>query len=176
MRALPPSDLLPQQIERAWYVLTVLLRLGRPARPMELGPDPHLIESLCQIYGSPLFLTADGFITVSGSALSCFLRYWSNSTVSSALSTDARVCENGRSQVGVLYSRKRKTRDYECMMPVSKKRRLLIGCERGKIYFLWAIFSFRMLFLLLRNFKCSYKIKVFSIICAAHNRSGIGER
>lgn len=166
MRALPPSDCLHHQIERAWYVLTVLLRLGRPARPLELDPDLELVESLCQIQGSPLFLTDEGFITVSGSALSCFYRFWSNLSVSSAVSAGARVCEIGsrRSQVAALYARKRKSRGYECVMPVCTKRRLLIGCERGKIIFLLTILSFRRDLSFVRNYKCFSEITVFSLI------------
>jgi hypothetical protein len=119
----------------------VLLRLGRPARPLELDSDPDLVESLCQIPGSPLFITDDGFITVSGSALSYFYRFWSNFSVSSAGRAGARVCVIGSQeyQIIALYRREKKSRGYECMTPVSKKRKLLIGYERGKVPFLFII-------------------------------------
>jgi cell division control protein 7 len=137
MQALPSSDRFHHQIERAWYVLTVLIRLGRPARPLELDPDPDLLEFLCQIPGSPLLFTDDGYITVSGSAFSCFYRFWSNLSVSSAGRAGARAClirSQGR-HVVALYTRKREVRGYDCMTPVSKKRRLVIGYERGKVPF-----------------------------------------
>jgi hypothetical protein len=38
-----------------------------------------------------------------------------------------------------LYRREKKSRGYECMTPVSKKRKLLIGYERGKVPFLFRI-------------------------------------
>ncbi|KAJ4784029.1 Protein kinase superfamily protein [Rhynchospora pubera] len=124
MRALPPTDGSHLQIERAWYVSTVLLRLGRPVRPLELDLNPDLAESLCQVDGSPLSLTDDGLVTLSGSAFSHLLRFWSYLVVSSATSGSQW------GQEGVVCVRKRKERGYECVMPLSKKRRLLIGCER----------------------------------------------
>ncbi|KAJ3690474.1 hypothetical protein LUZ61_019638 [Rhynchospora tenuis] len=130
MQALPPSDGSHLQMERAWYALTVLLRLGRPVRPPELDRNPDLVESLCQIDGSPLCITENGLVSFSGSAFGCFLRFWSNSVNSSVMSAGVRVCGTQSGQDGVVCVRKRKERDYECVVPLSKKRRLLIGSER----------------------------------------------
>ncbi|MQL68513.1 hypothetical protein Taro_000840 [Colocasia esculenta] len=67
--AVPRTDV---EIETAWYVLTLLLRMGRPAGPAEVAARLRLapasaefLGSLCRVPNSPLRLTDGGLLTVS---------------------------------------------------------------------------------------------------------------
>lgn len=60
------------EIEAAWYVLTILLRMGRPARMDEIVPkcwlfpaSDEFLRFLCRMPNSPLFLSDDGLVTIS---------------------------------------------------------------------------------------------------------------
>ncbi|KAK1262082.1 hypothetical protein QJS04_geneDACA008663 [Acorus gramineus] len=68
--------------EKSWHLLAVLLSLGRPARPAELvsrcalfHATPDLVERLCGIPGSPIFLTADLFVTASEAGTVAVVRF-----------------------------------------------------------------------------------------------------
>jgi cell division control protein 7 len=71
--------------ELAWHLLTVLLRIGRPAAATELAVaataasaasyvTPQLVERLCLAPRSPL-RSSDGVVTVSETASVAFLRF-----------------------------------------------------------------------------------------------------
>ncbi|XP_051231118.1 uncharacterized protein [Lolium perenne] len=69
--------------ELAWHLLTVLLRIGRPAAATELAATvastasyvtPQLVERLCLAPRSPL-RSSDGVVTVSETAAVAFLRF-----------------------------------------------------------------------------------------------------
>ncbi|KAM0868075.1 hypothetical protein ACQ4PT_041583 [Festuca glaucescens] len=69
--------------ELAWHLLTVLLRIGRPAATAELAAivasaanyvTPQLVERLCVAPRSPL-RSSDGVVTVSETAVMAFLRF-----------------------------------------------------------------------------------------------------
>uniref|UniRef100_A0A1D1XTZ3 non-specific serine/threonine protein kinase n=1 Tax=Anthurium amnicola TaxID=1678845 RepID=A0A1D1XTZ3_9ARAE len=69
------------EIEKAWYVVSLLLRVGRPARPAEIVARFRLVpasadflEFLCRIPNSPLYLTEGGFVTVSQVAAAAAFR------------------------------------------------------------------------------------------------------
>jgi cell division control protein 7 len=69
--------------ELAWHLLTVLLRIGRPAAATELAATvastasyvtPQLVERLCLAPRSPI-RSSDGVVTVSETAAVAFLRF-----------------------------------------------------------------------------------------------------
>ncbi|XP_020519796.1 uncharacterized protein LOC18429215 [Amborella trichopoda] len=65
------------EIEKSWYLVTLLLRLRRPCLPGHLSSlcsifpvSPHQIELLCSIPSLPLQMTPDHFVTLSHSTFS----------------------------------------------------------------------------------------------------------
>lgn len=62
--------------EMAWHLAALLLSVGQPARPADLASrctlftaSPELVEFLCSIPKSPIFLTTDLYVTLSAVAL-----------------------------------------------------------------------------------------------------------
>ncbi|XP_020094583.1 probable serine/threonine-protein kinase cdc7 isoform X2 [Ananas comosus] len=139
----PPPDLLllppiPAPIERAWHLLTVLVRLRRPAPPAELAArcallpstSPELVEWLCRIPGSPLSLTEDHFVTVSETGFAVFGKFLSSMAALFVPRVAVRVSEQKRrlGDVSLTYVRKRKTRPVEddvTLVPRAKRRLLM---------------------------------------------------
>ncbi|OAY78299.1 Cell division cycle 7-related protein kinase [Ananas comosus] len=139
----PPPDLLllppiPAPIERAWHLLTVLVRLRRPAPPAELAArcallpstSPELVEWLCRIPGSPLSLTEDRFVTVSETGFAVFGKFLSSMAALFVPRVAVRVSEQKRrlGDVSLTYVRKRKTRPVEddvTLVPRAKRRFLM---------------------------------------------------
>uniref|UniRef100_A0ACD5U4U6 Uncharacterized protein n=1 Tax=Avena sativa TaxID=4498 RepID=A0ACD5U4U6_AVESA len=117
--------------ELAWHLLTVLLRIGRPAAAGELAATvapaasymtQQLVERLCRAPGSPL-RSSGGVVTVSETAAVAFLRFL-GCDVPAPLRVGLRAPEARRwcPEVQIRYARKRKASDaaHFCV-----KRRLL---------------------------------------------------
>ncbi|XP_068635194.1 uncharacterized protein [Aristolochia californica] len=121
--------------EKAWHLFSDLLRLGRPAQPAELAArctlfsaSPDLIEFLCWIPDSPLFLTANHFVTISRSVFSAFSEFFSNAAASFVPRNCVRVCGSTRlwSEHITTYSRKRKRSGTDLNALPNVKRRLFV--------------------------------------------------
>lgn len=70
--ALQLSTIPTTNLQKAWYISSLLRSLGRPARSVELASKctqfyatPNFVEFLCGIPNSPIFLTPDCFVTTS---------------------------------------------------------------------------------------------------------------
>jgi hypothetical protein len=69
------ADLL--EMEMAWYLLTVVVRLGRPAAASDLAAttiSPRMVERMNRVPESPLCLSDGGAVTASQTAIVAFLR------------------------------------------------------------------------------------------------------
>ncbi|KAJ0961851.1 hypothetical protein J5N97_029679 [Dioscorea zingiberensis] len=131
---------LSSQIEWAWHLLTVLVRLGRPALPAELAARcpisvaalPEVVEQLCRIPRSPLHLADSGFVTVSETAINAFGDFVSNVIAPFVLKTVTEESSPGRawSDPPLFYVRKRRAVDMGGDLPPSK-RTLSFPLARG---------------------------------------------
>ncbi|KAG6490203.1 hypothetical protein ZIOFF_051488 [Zingiber officinale] len=123
-------------VERAWHLLTVLLRLGRPAPAAELASrcvlevGADFVEILCGIPGSPLMLTDDGFVIPSDVTMAAFLQFLSTGIAPLVprfpFTVTAQVRASG--EVFMMYTRKRKLQlleDDRVETPKAKRRLLL---------------------------------------------------
>ncbi|KAM0904615.1 hypothetical protein ACQ4PT_017882 [Festuca glaucescens] len=124
--------------ELAWHLLTVLLRIGRPAAAAELAATvasaasyvtPQLVERLCLAPKSPL-RSSDGVVTVSETAAVAFLRFMgcdvpARPMAGSGASEGRRWCP----VVQIRYERKRKASD---AAHVGVKRRLLMETDADR--------------------------------------------
>ncbi|KAL6008343.1 hypothetical protein ACLOJK_033852 [Asimina triloba] len=132
----------PIETAKAWHLLSVLLRLGRPARPAELAARCELfpasadfVEFLCALPDSPLFLTRDLFVTASLEVLSAFGDFAAK--VFASFVPRVRVLEqrmriwDGTVQT---YFRKRKGAMIDSVLLPAAKRRLLLSFANGRIY------------------------------------------
>lgn len=70
--ALQLSTVPTTNLQKAWYISSLLRSLGRPAKSIELSSlctqfyaTPNFVEYLCGIPNSPIFLTPDCFVTTS---------------------------------------------------------------------------------------------------------------
>ncbi|XXG41925.1 hypothetical protein AAC387_Pa01g2291 [Persea americana] len=127
------------EIEKAWHLFSLLLRLGRPARPAEIAArcslfsaTPDFVEFLCSIPDSPLFLTRDLFVTISLEVLfSAFGEFASNAIASFVPRIGARVSWPKRKWDGCVqtYFRKRKGVRFDSIVLPAAKRRLLSLAE-----------------------------------------------
>ncbi|XXG78028.1 hypothetical protein AAC387_Pa08g2055 [Persea americana] len=127
------------EIEKAWHLFSLLLRLGRPARPSEIAArcslfsaTPDFVEFLCSIPDSPLFLTRDLLVTISLEVLfSAFGEFASNAIASSFVPRiRARVSWPKRRWDGCVqtYFRKRKGVRFDSLvLPAAKRRPLLLA-------------------------------------------------
>ncbi|KAM0934236.1 putative protein kinase Group-Pl-2 family [Dioscorea sansibarensis] len=128
------SDL-DSQIEWAWHLLTVLVRLGRPVLPAELAVRcpisvaalPDVVEQLCRIPRSPLLLNDSGFVTVSEKAIRAFGEFASSVIAPFVPRSTAGVLGlmRVRSDPPLFYVRKRRAVDLGGDLPASKRRLLL---------------------------------------------------
>ncbi|XP_042505967.1 uncharacterized protein LOC122082454 isoform X2 [Macadamia integrifolia] len=127
--------------EKAWYLLAVLLRIGRPARPAELSArctlfhaSPDFVQFLCLIPHSPLFLTNALFVTISLAALSAFEELVSKALDGFVPRDTLRVFKSRRSlnSVVLTYSRKRKGPEAISAPLPGPKRRLLLPSENDE--------------------------------------------
>ncbi|XP_059657653.1 uncharacterized protein LOC132304119 [Cornus florida] len=122
------------ELSKAWHILSLLLRISRPARPVELASrcnlfsaSPDFVEYLCSIPISPLFLTSDLFVTPSLVAFAAFGNFLSNFNLIAAFLPPIGFGFRGRKrmweEVVLTYHRRRKRPklDFECL-PVAKKR------------------------------------------------------
>lgn len=127
------------EIEKAWHFVFLLLRLGRPARPVELAArcslfcaSPDLIEFLCSIPDSPLFLTRDLFVAISLEVLlSAFNEFARKATASFVPRIRGKVSWPKRPWDDSVqtYSRKRKGARFASLVLPPAKRMLLSLAE-----------------------------------------------
>jgi cell division control protein 7 len=64
------------EMEMAWYLLTVVVRFGRPATASDLAAaaiSPRMVERMCRVLESPLCLSDGGAVMVSQTAIVAFL-------------------------------------------------------------------------------------------------------
>ncbi|PUZ40077.1 hypothetical protein GQ55_9G395600 [Panicum hallii var. hallii] len=119
----------PVEMELAWHLLTVLVRLGRAASASDLAAaaasvslsvSPDIVERTCRIPESPLRISGGGVVTISETAVVTFLRFLGWEVP--AQRVRLRPPEERRWR-GEVYERKRKVSDASCLS--GKRRRLL---------------------------------------------------
>ncbi|KAL7188505.1 hypothetical protein ACSBR1_038382 [Camellia fascicularis] len=132
------------ELHKAWHLLSLLLPLGRPARPLELTSrcalfraPPDFVEHLCSIPNSPLFLTSNWFVTPSLVAFVAFGKFASNLNVIGAFVPRIELRDFGRKRVwgGVVrtYYRRRKRMRLEFESPpLSKKTAVLRSVDENE--------------------------------------------
>jgi hypothetical protein len=126
--------------ELAWHLLTVLLRIGRPAAAAELAAElaatvavashvtPQLVERLCRAPGSPL-RSSGGAVTVSETAVLAFLRFLGcDAPARPRAGLRAPEARRWCPEVPIRYVRKRKASD---AAQFGVKRRLLMETDAG---------------------------------------------
>ncbi|WOL07624.1 hypothetical protein Cni_G16369 [Canna indica] len=156
MAGAPPADhlLAPAvaDVERAWYLLTVLVRLGRPTPAADLASrcasavSTDFVRFLCRIPGSPLVLTDGGVVTISHAAVAFFLEFFSMSVSPFMRMNAVRARAHMRTcgDVSTVYMRKKKLRlledDLVVDVPRAKRRLILpaedleeLGDDKGKL-------------------------------------------
>ncbi|KAJ8444330.1 hypothetical protein Cgig2_019888 [Carnegiea gigantea] len=115
--------------EKAWHLVSVLLSIGRPASIGELAgkcslfsASPELVEFLCLIPNSPIFLTANDFVLLSAVAFNAFGEFLASSMPRFQIGVPEvrMLCGN----VVRTYFRKRKKFATD-VMPMAKKRAVL---------------------------------------------------
>ncbi|KAJ4956634.1 hypothetical protein NE237_013417 [Protea cynaroides] len=127
--------------QKTWYLLGVLLSIGRPARPEELAArctlfcaSPDFVQYLCLIPASPLFLTNDLLVTISSVALSAFKELISKAFYDFVPRVALGVFEPRRSRENIVktYFRKRKGSEALSLIFPNAKRRLLLPTENDE--------------------------------------------
>ncbi|XP_057520908.1 uncharacterized protein LOC130801152 isoform X2 [Amaranthus tricolor] len=125
----------------AWYLVSVLLLLGRPASLEELVAkcllfriSPEFIEFLCGIPNSPIYLTTNKFVVISMSVYSAFGEFFANSRPK----IERRMSGGPRERIlrkacdfEFRYFRKRKKLGEE-IVTVVKKRAVLRSIDENK--------------------------------------------
>ncbi|WVZ57655.1 hypothetical protein U9M48_008015 [Paspalum notatum var. saurae] len=120
------------EMELAWHLLTVLLRLGRPATTSELAAaaaaaapsvSTRIVEQMCRLPKSPLRISGDGVVTLSDTAVLTFLRFVGWPMPAPKMSLRPSGVRQWRGEVTIRYERKRKGSDARCFS--AKKRQLL---------------------------------------------------
>lgn len=122
----------PLEMEWAWHLLTVVVRLGGPAAPSELADaaaiSPRLVERVCHIPDSPLCISGGGTVTASRTALLAILKFVGLDVPAPRVSlrpSDVR-------RWGITYVRKRKASEGGCS---GGKRRRLLAPDAGCFVF-----------------------------------------
>jgi cell division control protein 7 len=143
----------PVEMELAWHLLTVLVRLGRAASASDLAAaaatvslsvSPDIVERTCRIPESPLRISGGGVVTISETAVVTFLRFLGWEVP--AQRVRLRPPEERRWR-GEVYERKRKVSDASCL---SGKRRRLLAPDAG------CLISKRRQIFLFTFFYCMY--------------------
>ncbi|XP_071916732.1 uncharacterized protein [Coffea arabica] len=118
--------------EKAWHIFSLLLSLRRPARPTELASittlfytTPQLIEFLCFIPTSPLFLTPNYFVTFSSVGYLAISQFVANSD----------ICLNllPRFQLGLRLSSYGERQRSEGGQMVKKRKKFMMGNEKLQV-------------------------------------------
>ncbi|KAG2550486.1 hypothetical protein PVAP13_9KG339400 [Panicum virgatum] len=118
------------EMELAWHLLTVLVRLGRAAAASDLAAaaaavslsvSPDLVERICRIPESPLRISGGGVVTISETAVLTFLRFLGWDVQAPRMRLRHPEVRRWRGEV---YQRKRKVSDASCL---SRKRRRLLA-------------------------------------------------
>lgn len=130
-------------LQKAWHISAVLLSLRRPVRPIELAlkctlfhTTPELIEFLCSIPNSPLYLTPSYFVTLSSIGYLAIANFLANSNVT------LDFLPRFQFELGLkTYFRKRKRMrlgEAECLQEPKRRGTLesFDGNMRGEIFFL----------------------------------------
>lgn len=122
------------ELQKAWYLFTMLLDIGRPASVEELAmrcelfsTTPYVVRYLCEIPGSPICIGDDGLVYISIVAISAVGRYFSNATSGwDFLRRDFGVMEPNRfwGRDVKTYSRKRRRSVLDSGGPFRGKRML----------------------------------------------------
>ncbi|KAL6641470.1 hypothetical protein ACP70R_019651 [Stipagrostis hirtigluma subsp. patula] len=119
------------EMEVAWHLLSVLIRLGRPAAASDLAAaaaaaapsvSRHFVERMCRIPGSPLRISDGGVVTVSEMAVLAFLRFLGWDVPAPRVSLRPSGVRRWWAEVPITYERKRRASDAECLG--GKRRRL----------------------------------------------------
>ncbi|GJM91485.1 hypothetical protein PR202_ga07861 [Eleusine coracana subsp. coracana] len=115
----------PLEMECAWHLLTVVVRLGRPAAVSDLaaiaGISPRIVERMCHIPDSPLCISDGGAVTASQTAFLTILRFVGLDVPAPRVSLRPA---DVRRWWGITYVRKRKASDGR---PSGGKRRCLLA-------------------------------------------------
>ncbi|RLN40995.1 hypothetical protein C2845_PM01G21710 [Panicum miliaceum] len=118
----------PVEMELAWHLLTVLVRIGRAATASDLAAaaaavslyvSPDSVERTCRIPASPLRISGGGVVTISETAVLTFLRFLRWGVPASRVRLRPPEVRRWRGEV---YERKRKV-SASCLS--GKRRRLL---------------------------------------------------
>ncbi|KAK1305922.1 hypothetical protein QJS10_CPA10g00996 [Acorus calamus] len=128
MGSIVPAPEILTDREKSWHLLAVLLSLGRPARPAELASrcalfhaTPDLVERLCGIPDSPIFLTDDLFVTASEAGTLAVVRFLMMAVAPCVPQRPLWVMDPRKvwGDLSLTYSRRRKCCEYasvaECM-------------------------------------------------------------
>lgn len=122
--------------ERARHLLSLLLSLGRPARPPELSSlcklfpaSPELVHYLCSIPNSPIFLTKDLLVVPSPVAVTAFAKSVATSDFVNPISSS--TSSSAQRLVMCFEKRKRLLSDFE--FTPREKRRLTLFSRDGNL-------------------------------------------
>ncbi|XP_057981515.1 uncharacterized protein LOC131166906 isoform X2 [Malania oleifera] len=135
------SSATPEEQEKAWHILAVLLCIGRPVCPEELaskcglfGVSPGYVRYLSSIPNSPLRLVSDRIVTVSAVALWAFKEFVEKVIGGPVLRNRIGFLGVQRAWDGDVrtYFRKRKGSAVDSIISSAAKRRLCLPCSSGE--------------------------------------------
>jgi cell division control protein 7 len=127
------------EVEMAWHLLTVLIRLGRPAAPSELAAaalaaapsiSTRVVEQMCCLPRSPLWISDDGVVRPSETAVLAFLRFMGWGIPGPKVSLRPSEVRRWSGKVSIRYERKRQGSDARCF---NAKRRRLLAPDAGSL-------------------------------------------
>lgn len=142
------------ELQKAWYLFTVLLDVGRSASVEEIvarcelfSVTPDFVRYLCRIPGSPITLADDDLVLISIVAISAVGRYFSKATNGwDFLRRDFGVIESNRfggSDVKT-YFRKRRRSVLDSGVPFAAKRMSTstsgVGMSLGFVFVFFTLF------------------------------------
>ncbi|KAL6905346.1 hypothetical protein ACP4OV_002947 [Aristida adscensionis] len=112
------------ELELAWHLLTVLIRLGRPAAAASdlaaaasaAAPSisPGFVERVCHVPGSPLRIS-DGVVAASETGVLAILRFLGCDVPAPRVSLRPPQARRLWAEVPIGYERKRRASDAECL-------------------------------------------------------------